>query len=233
MDRTRGLGAGGSATATQFKDVNAVATKTARGDEPAAPTSKIDRRWSDFANGQRSLPTRARIASFGSPLTDSSGFTNFRWTKPKDAIPFEMRVDVSSGDPDRVMAQIWTNADNNARPSDFYPVEMKRASSNGNQLTFKLDLPIERVGNYRAVGRISTDGGKSWTWISSSGIGDTIFRVRAAEHEAINLAEVHIGMANYDYDGKAAKFATIEDFTDGGYGAYNLEGLAAQGKNMV
>lgn len=191
--------------------------------------------WEAFSKTAPKAASAVAIA-FGSPLTEAGNFTKLRWSKPGDTIPFELTVELKQGAPEQVLAELWTNANKNDEPDRFYSVPMKRALVDGKRVTFRLDLPIEKIGNYRATARFATTRGPDqkphWQWVKGADIDDVIFRPRAIEHEAINMTEVHIGLANApDYHGH--QFATLDDLASSQPGAYNLERLAAEGVNMV
>src|SRR5690242_18555393 len=83
-----------------------------------------DRLWSDFANATPT-PLDASISGFWTDQQNGSGVVKFRWRQPGDAITFRMNVDVKSGDPKMVIAEVWTNANNNHDPDNgFYAVRM-------------------------------------------------------------------------------------------------------------
>lgn len=188
--------------------------------------------WRDFNAG--SAAPKARITGFSSPLVNASGLLDFEWEKPGDKIPFELTIDVE-GAADQVTAEVWTNANHNDEPGRFEAVPMKLVSASGGKATFRADVPIDRIGNYRAVGRVSVDGGQSWQWMGEQGLGDVRFRPRAEQHDALNLMEVSVGNLNLDEATKTP--GTFADMMDSGSpetnGKYTLEWLAKQGKTAI
>jgi hypothetical protein len=171
----------------------------------------------------------ARIERLSSPTMNAAGRVVFGWDKPGDAIPFELTVRVD-GDPSRVKADLWTNANHNDRPDQFDALPMKLVRQDGNQATFRVEVPIEKLGNYRATARISTDGGRSFAWCSESGIGDVRFRPHFEGHDALNMMEVNVNSVNGGH-------GTLDDLAGQGSpttnGKYTLEFLKEQGVNSV
>src|SRR5688572_22811700 len=188
--------------------------------------TEVDGRWTRFSEGDR-RETHAKIEAFWSDATNWAGVTNFRFTKPGDAMKFRMRVDVE-GNPDDVIAEVWTNSNNNADPQKYYAKRMT-GEVVGGKLELSAEIPIENIGNYRAIGRISLDGGQSWKWMSEFGVKDMRYRVKASEHESLNEKVVHVGMSNGEPGDW--KFSTFADLTD--QGSYNLEKLSQQGVNAI
>src|SRR4051812_14249019 len=99
---------------------------------------------------------------------DATGRVALAWDKPGDALPLEL--DVETDDAADVRAEVWTNVDKNDDPEAYRPIAMKLVGSEGNRARFALDLPVDKIGNYRAAARVSVDGGATWTWMSESGI---------------------------------------------------------------
>jgi hypothetical protein len=178
--------------------------------------------------------TEARITGLSSPCTTSTGLIDFAWDRSGDAIPFELTVEVD-GDPKKVKAELWTNANNNANPSRYDARPMKLIRVNGKTATYRIDLPIYRLGNYRATARISVDGGRSYRYAGDRGIADLRFRPRDESHDALNFMEVNIGSVNFD--AKTGRYGTFADMMESGSpetnGKYTLEWLANQGKTAI
>ncbi len=176
----------------------------------------------------------ARITGLSSPLMNRIGLIEFPWEKPGDALPVELQVAVS-GDPSQVRAELWTNANNNASPDQYQSIPMKLVRTEGSVATFRVDVPITAIGNYRASARVSTDGGKSFRWASDSGVPDLRFRPRDEAHDALNITEVSIG--NVNADPVTRRLGTFADMMESGSpdtnGKYTLEWLAKQGKNAI
>lgn len=171
----------------------------------------------------------ARIESLSSPMMNAGGRVVFPWDKPGDKIPFELTVRVD-GDPSKVKADLWTNANHNDAPEKFDALPMKLVRQDGNQATYRVEIPIEKMGNYRATARISTDGGKSYAWGSESGLQDVRFRPHAEAHDALNMMEVNVNSVNGGY-------GTLDDLAGRGSpttnGKYTLEFLKKEGINSV
>jgi glycosidase len=177
---------------------------------------------------------RPRIGGFGTDATDATGLVDFPWDGPGDSIGFELRVyDVE--DPYAVDAQLWTNADHADDLSLFDAVEMRFDRWEEGAAIYRVDLPVQQVGNYRAVGRISRDGGESWDWMGGQGIADVRFRPRDERHDALNMVEINVGMVNFDPEtGAYGTFADLmEPGSPSGNGRYTLEWMAAQGKTAI
>ncbi len=199
---------------------------------PSVDRQEVQARWRATQTTSAALTSHpqpsARITGVWSDAT--RGLTNFRWTKPGDAMTFRMGVDVTSGDPKAVLAELWTNVDHNGDPEDYRPIALEKTMKDG-KLELSAKVPIQNIGNYRAVGRISLDGGQTWKWASEFGVPDLRFRAKATEHEALNERIVHVGIANSlpeDW-----RFSTFSDLTDGEFGKYTLEGLASEGVNAI
>ncbi|MFO0728879.1 MAG: alpha-amylase family glycosyl hydrolase [Myxococcota bacterium] len=198
---------------------------------PPKDRGEVASRWKAFLLSSTAVtapPAQARILGLSSDAT--RGLTNLRWSKPGDAITFEMKVDPKGGDAKAIVGEVWTNADHNGDPDDYRPLAMERSTKDG-QVRFTAKLPIENIGNYRAVGRISVDGGKTWKWASEFGVPDLRFRTRVTAHEALNERIVHVGIANASPEDW--RFSTFADLTSGEYGKYTLEGLASEGINAI
>jgi len=188
----------------------------------------------DLLGAQNTGDWEPRIGGFSTSATDSSGLVDFPWEQPGDTIGFELRVyDVQ--DPQALDAQLWTNVDHTDDLSLFDAIDMRFDRWEDGAAVYQVDLPVHQVGNYRAVGRISRDGGESWDWMGEQGIGDVRFRPRDERHDALNMAEINVGMVNFDpATGRYGTFADMMDHgspgTDGGY---TLEWLASQGKTAI
>lgn len=188
--------------------------------------------WNRFADS--GTPLKAEIKEFSTPNMNDAGFVGFPWDAPGDTIPFELTVDVQ-GDPNKVRAQLWSNANNNGEPSKYEAHEMKLVHRKGNQATFRIDLPITNVGNYRATARISTDNGQNFDWCGDKGIQDLRFRPRDERHDARDFMEVNIG--NVNFDSRTKTQGTFADMMDSGTpetnGKYTLEWMASLGKTDI
>lgn len=169
-----------------------------------------------------------RIHRFDSPLSNRVGRIHLPWTGHGDALPLTLVAHVPPGG----RAQVWTNANHNHDPSLFYAVDMEVTHHNGDLTTFGVSIPITRVGNYRAVGRVSADGGDTWVWMSHSGMADLLFRPRDPAVDTLNMEEVSVPNVNV---GKPC--GTLADLIGNGSplagGPFTLEWLAAQGKNAI
>lgn len=187
--------------------------------------------WAGFSGGPAKS---ADIVGFRSTHANQTGFVNVAWDKPGDTVRFEMKVRVH-GNPKAVGAELWTNANRNADPTDFHAVPMKLAKVDGGVATYALDLPLYEVGNFRAIGRVSVDGGKHHQWMGQRGISDVRFRVRDEKHDALNMELTNVGMANYDP--KTKRYGTFADMMESGSpstnGKYTLEWLKSQGVNSL
>ncbi|MGC4113159.1 MAG: alpha-amylase family glycosyl hydrolase [Myxococcales bacterium] len=171
----------------------------------------------------------ARIESLSSPMMNAGGRVVFPWDKPGDKIPFELTVRVD-GDPSKVKADLWTNANHNDKPGQYDALPMKLVRQDGNRCTFRVEVPVTKMGNYRATARISTDGGRSFAWGSESGLQDIRFRPHAEAHDALNMMEVNVSSVNGGH-------GTLDDLTGKGSpktnGKYTLEFLKKEGINSV
>lgn len=163
---------------------------------------------------------------------DSTGLVRFPWRGPGDALPFEMEValDDVSGGVEEVRAEVWTNANENASPERFRAVAMKLVDHTPWRARFALDLPVRRVGNYRAVGRVSVDGGP-FTWMSESNISDVRFRPRDMRARALLIEELSVAHVNWDPFDKTC--GTFADMMDGDATGYTLRALAQRGVDAV
>ncbi len=175
-----------------------------------------------------------RIGGFRSSATDGTGLVDFPWEAPGDTISFELLVyDVDK--PHELKAQLWTNVDHADDLSLFDAIDMRFDRWEEGAAVYRVDLPVNQVGNYRAVGRISRDGGESWDWMGGQGIADVRFRPRDERHDALNMAEVNVGMVNFDPT--TGRYGTFADMMEHGSpasgGKYTLEWLASQGKTAI
>lgn len=164
---------------------------------------------------------------------DKGGLPRMRWKGPGDTETFYMAVKVT-GDPRSVVPELWTNLNHGANPSDFeaHPMELDRQE--GDTAIYKVTIPVDKIGNFRVSGRVSTSRdpvSPAWTWSGQQGVGDIRFRPRAVEHEAISEQVVHVGLANAD--ASAANISTLRDLIDPAYGKYNLWAIKAAGKNTI
>ncbi len=175
-----------------------------------------------------------RIGGFRTSATDGTGLVDFPWDGPGEVLGFELAV-YDLQDPDAVRAQLWTNVDHAADLSQFDAIDMRFDRWEDGAAIYRVDLPVQQVGNYRAVGRISLDGGQSWQWMGSQGIGDVRFRPRDERHDALNMAEINVGMVNFDP--ATGRYGTFADLMEPGSpdsnGKYTLEWLASQGKTAI
>lgn len=178
-------------------------------------------------------PDRVRVGGFGTPLMNGAGRVEFRW-KPGSTIRFGAGLDLTSlgvsTPPRNVKVELWTNADTDD-PTKFRGVPMQSTpSSDHHPLAFKIDLPVDRAGTYRATVRVSVDGGP-WKYGNDIGASDITFRTRPIAFEKMNVRQVMIGMANNAPEDH--KFSTIEDMLSNKWGKYNLEALAGQGVDTL
>jgi hypothetical protein len=169
-----------------------------------------------------------RILSFTTPVTNSSGLVDFEWAKAGDKLPFEMKVQLDD-DGAGIIPEVWTNANHNADPDRFDPIAMREVRRDGNQVTYRADVPIDKIGNYKAIGRVRTAG--DVRWMGDDGISDVRFRPRDEAHDALNIEIVNVGMANFDP--RTRQYGTFADMMGTGSpatdGKYTLAYLAAQG----
>jgi hypothetical protein len=179
----------------------------------------------------------ARIVSFGTPLTDATGLVRFSWRGPGDALPLEMEVALDDGSLDGddlsiedVRAEVWTNANESAAPERFRAVPMKLVDHTPWRARFALELPVRRVGNYRAVGRVAVGDG-AFTWMSDSHIDDVRFRPRDVRARALLIEEVSVAHVNWDPFEKQC--GTFADMIDGDATGYTLRGLRDRGVDAV
>lgn len=200
---------------------------------PADEFQRIAARRANFDAAATKPPAQAQILGLWT-ASDRGGLPRMRWHGPGDSETFYMSVKVSSGSKERVTPELWTNINHNANPSDFEAYPMSLSSVNGDVAIYKVSIPIERLGNFRVTGRISTSGrvdAPQWQWAKDGGVSDVRFRPHAVENE--NLAEqvVHVGLANADSG--AATISTFRDLMDEGPGKYNLDAIKAAGKNAI
>jgi hypothetical protein len=192
-----------------------------------------DASWRTF--NASALTPRARMTSFSTPAMNSAGLVDFEWDRPGDTLRFEMTLAIEQGRAADVQAELWTNANHNDDPERYDAVPMQLISVQGSTARYAVDLPIHKVGNYRAVGRFSVDGGQSHTWMSSIGAQDIRFRPRDERHEQLNITEVSV--ANLNFNDATGAPGTFADLMASGApdtnGKYTLEWLKAQGKNAI
>jgi hypothetical protein len=199
-----------------------------------ATTDQLETRangaWGAFCGaGATGATPGAKVESFSSPQMNPDGRVVLPWDKPGDKIAFEMTVEVS-GDRSQIRPEVWTNANHNDNPEKWDAILMKEVRAEGNRITYRAEIPIDKVGNYRATARVSTDGGLSWSWAGESGIPDIRFRPHAEEHDALNVMEVNVLNVNGGH-------GTLEDLMASGSpetnGKYTLDYLASQGINAL
>jgi len=172
------------------------------------------------------------IAEFASPLQNSSGRIDFWWRESGAALPIELLVAGGAGVP-QLQAEIWTNADRTDAPTAFRALPMRRSGERAGAALFRLELPVSRIGNFRATGRISADRGATWRWAGDSGLPDLKFRPRdpALDDLAIELVSVpHVNR-------RAGRSGTFADLLEPGSpldgSGYSLHWLADQGSNAI
>ncbi len=170
----------------------------------------------------------AAIVGFRTRATNAAGRVAFKWTAPGDVLPFELTVHTK--EPKRVDARLHTNANHNEDPSAFEDLRPTWRKANGPYVTFGFDVPIQKLGSYRATAKILVDDEVA-QWASAAGLGDIPFRPRAAEHNAMNMVEIPTLNLNSNGHG------TFEDLLDSGTpatgGKYTLEHLQNQGVNAL
>ena len=66
-------------------------------------------------------------------------------------IPFELTVKVPGATASKVKAELWTNANHNDAPEKYDALPMKKVRTQGELVTYRVEVPIEKVGNYRAT----------------------------------------------------------------------------------
>ncbi len=195
----------------------------------AAPVGLSSFTATAAASSARANAAGASIVGLRSPMQNSVGRITFEWEKPGDVIPFELTARVT-GDPARVSAQLHTNANHNDDPDRFDDLPMKEVRRSGGLVTYRVDVPIQRIGNYRATAKLLVDG-KTAQWASEVGLGDLRFRARAEAHNALDMRELNIQSVNRHGHG------TLEDLMGNGSpetdGKYTLEFLKDQGINAV
>ncbi len=205
--------------------------------DPCGPPSQVCR---DLAPIEEQLSEhfqqgwQPRIAGFRSTASSSVGLAEIDWDGPGDTVEFELLVhDLEH--PGKVQAQLWTNANHNDDPELFDAIPMRFHRWEDGAGVYKVAIPIHKLGNYRAAGRISRDGGNSWEWMGAQGIPDLRFRPRDERHDALNMVEINAGMVNFDPEtGRYGTFADMmEPGSPGTNGHYTLEYLASQGKNAI
>jgi glycosidase len=172
---------------------------------------------------------RTSVVALSSPVQNSAGRVVFAWDQPGDVIPFELTLEVP-GEPARVRAELWTNAGHNADPTHFEALPMHPVGRDGDRITFRVDVPIEHIGNYRATARFSTDGGERWSWAGDQGFPDLRFRPHDEAHDRLSMMELNISSVNGGH-------GTLDDLSGPGSpwdgGRYTLEFLASEGISAV
>ncbi len=207
---------------------------------PAAQTKAEGKKATDLFEAQGKVKpsqpvavgdskSEAKVLSLTSPTMNAGGRVVFPWDKPGDKIPFEITVQVD-GDRSKVKAELWTNANHNASPETYDALPMKEVRASGNRVTYRVEVPIEHVGNYRASARVSTDNGRTFAWASDSGVKDVRFRPHVEAHDALNMMEINVNSVN---GGRG----TLQDLMGSGSpqrnGKYTLEFLASQNVNSI
>jgi glycosidase len=199
------------------------------GPADSVDTMSTTKTWAGFVGDADGGGVNAKIQSLSTPMANSAGRVVFPWDKPGDAIPFEMTVQVS-GDPSKVKADLWTNANHNDAPEKYDALPMKIVRTDGDKVTFRVEVPINEVGNYRATARISTNGGQSFQWASAAGAGDIRFRPHVEADDDLNMMEVNINSVNGGH-------GTLDDLASSGSptttGKYTLEFMKSEGINSV
>lgn len=184
---------------------------------------------SDWAGFCGDGPVNVKIQKLTSPTQNSAGRVVFNWDKKGDRIPFELTVRVD-GDASKVRAELWTNANRNDKPDAYAALVMKPVKQEGNLVTYRVEVPINQIGNYRATARVSTDGGRTYGWASDAGAQDIRFRPHVEAHDALNMMEINISSVNGGH-------GTLADLTGRGSpttnGKYTLEFLKKEGINSV
>ncbi|MHB8875640.1 MAG: alpha-amylase family protein [Myxococcaceae bacterium] len=178
--------------------------------------------WLDRAG--RAAP---RIVEFTSPRRAPSGRIEVRLG---EALSFELSVEPAShGD---ARAELWTNANHNGDPARYEAVPMPRVRVEGERAVHRVELPITRLGNYRATGRISAGGGLSWA--SEHGFADLLFRPRPAGLDALEIETVSVHNVNCRGPDRPGTFADLlQSGSPLTNGRYTLEWLAELGKNCL
>lgn len=204
----------------QPRPVQPVRTPTVTPRTPVVPANT-------FTGGGSSSSTPS-IVGLSSPQMLSSGRVVFPWDKPGDALTFELTVKVPGGDDSKVKAELWTNANHNDSPEKYDALPMSKVRTQGELVTYRVKVPIEKVGNYRASARITESGNVHWA--SEAGLSDVRFRPHVEAHDALNMMELNVSNVN---GGKG----TLADLTGSGSpstnGKYTLEFLKSEGINSV
>src|SRR5262249_51573278 len=125
------------------------------------------------------------------PLMNGAGRVDFRW-KPGWTIPFGAGLDLTQlgvqTPPRNIKVELWTNADTDD-PNTFRGIPMTQVNpTDHHNFAYKIDLPVDRVGTYRATVRVSVDGGE-WKYGADIGAQDVTFRPRAVEFEKMNIRQ--------------------------------------------
>jgi hypothetical protein len=173
----------------------------------------------------------AKVLSFGSSsLLNAQGKP--RWRGPGDTVRFEMLVRWNGDARKMPLAPaVYTNANHNDSPRIWRAHKMRFEKQDGDRATFVIDLPIWRLGNYRATGVI-LDGDRPALWASKRGIRDLVFRPYAVEHDRMIWNLVNIMNL-----GKPDRIGTFEDLLGDGSpetnGTYTLRAMAEDGVDCV
>jgi glycosidase len=214
----------------------------------AAPVAIESSRFWTQMRGDAKPPQEAKFDAFWCPNTDSTGLTTFFW-QPKKPLTFETRVKVK-GDWRQVQPLLISNANRPELGNDgsaFHGVEMKLDPADGVKETspgeyllhFKVEVPIEKLGNYRATVLMSTkrDGEGRPDYSDPTWLGhDIYFRPKPQWVKGMNLRQIPVGHVNAEWNTK--QFSTFADLTesvkpDSPIVPYNLDELKQQGANAL
>jgi hypothetical protein len=162
--------------------------------------------------------------SFTTPRSNGAGRVDFRWERPGDTIRFELDVETTHT-PHQVRAELWCNADRD--DGAFACTAMEPV---GHGLSFRADLPVRHIGNYRALGRIVGPDG------AQVAEREIQFRPRDPSLEALDIELVSIPNANAAVEPRKVP-GTFADLMEPGSpsegGRYTLEWLRGRGKNCL
>ncbi len=193
----------------------------------------VEARRADFQAAAGHGPVSAQITGIWSS-SNKGGLPRMRWHGPGDAETFFMAVKIKSGDRQTVVPELWTNLNHGANPSDFEAHPMQFVSQNGDTAVYKVSIPVQKQGEFRITGRISTTGqvkNPNWQWAHDTGIDDIRFRPHAVENENVSEQVVHVGLANASPDG--SNVSTFRDLMDPTFGKYNIDAVKGAGKNTI
>jgi len=171
-----------------------------------------------------------RIVRFGSPLQNPIGRVDLSWSGSETTLPLELTAE---GAPSRVRAEVWTNAGSNDAPERFHAVPMDLVGREGEAVRFEARVPVERVGNYRATGRVFIDDNPEPHWAGAQGLPDLLFRPRHPCVDDLDLEIVPVGNVNVRAGRPGTLADLMEDGTPPTNGRYTLDWIAEQGKNAV